>query len=139
MVDATALANNTALTLAGSATEVVTGLIGNINAASLTGALSVTTGDATDNTIAITTGSGATSISDKLQQRYRDGQCTGAGAEHDADAGRLGGRSGHRAGRQSQCRRPDRGAQRDHGRCDRQRLSPSPPVLGATSITCERQ
>ena len=43
-VDATALANNTALTLAGSATEVVSGLIGNLAAGSLTGTLSVSTG-----------------------------------------------------------------------------------------------
>ena len=50
-VNATALANNTALTLAGSAAEVVTGLIGNIAAGTLTGALTVTTGDAADNTI----------------------------------------------------------------------------------------
>ena len=40
----------------------MTGLIGNISAGSLTGALTVTTGDATDNTISITTGSAATSI-----------------------------------------------------------------------------
>ena len=49
-VNAAALANNIALTLVGSAAEVVTGLIGNITAGSLTGALTVTTGDATDNT-----------------------------------------------------------------------------------------
>jgi len=61
-VNAGALANNKVLTLAGSATEVVSGLIGNIAAGSLTGALTVTTGDATDNTISITTGSAATSI-----------------------------------------------------------------------------
>ena len=36
-VDATALAQNTALTLAGSAAETVTGLVGNITAGSLTG------------------------------------------------------------------------------------------------------
>ena len=66
-VNATALAKNTALTLTGSAAEVVTGLIGNIAAGSLTGALTVTTGDATDNGIAITTGSAATSITDKRQ------------------------------------------------------------------------
>ena len=65
-VDTTALANNTALTLVGSSAEVVTGLIGNITASSLTGALTVTTGDATDNTIAITTGSAATSITDNF-------------------------------------------------------------------------
>jgi len=62
-VAAGALANNTALTLAGSAAEVVTGLVGDIAAGTLTGALSVTTGDNTvDNGIAITTGSAATSI-----------------------------------------------------------------------------
>ena len=64
-VNATALANNTALTLTGSAAEVVTGLIGNITAGS-TGALTVMTGDATDNTIAITTGSAATWITDSF-------------------------------------------------------------------------
>ena len=65
-VNAAALANNIALTLVGSAAEVVTGLIGDITAASLTGALTVTTGDATDNTISITTGSAATSITDSF-------------------------------------------------------------------------
>ena len=61
-VNATALAQNTALTLIGSAAETVTGLVGNITAGSLTGALTVTTGDAADNSISITTGSAATSI-----------------------------------------------------------------------------
>ena len=65
-IDTTALANNTVLTLVGSSAEVVSGLIGNITASSLTGALTVTTGDATDNTIAITTGSAATSITDNF-------------------------------------------------------------------------
>ena len=59
---ATALAQNTVLTLAGSAAEVVTGLVGDITAGSLTGALTVTTGNAADNGISITTGSAATSI-----------------------------------------------------------------------------
>ena len=61
-VNATSLAQNTALTLTGSAAEVVTGLVGDIAAGSLTGTLNVTTGDATDNGISITTGSAATSI-----------------------------------------------------------------------------
>ena len=43
-VNATALAQNTALTLDGSAAETVTGLVGDIAAGSLTGALTVTTG-----------------------------------------------------------------------------------------------
>ena len=61
-VNATTLGENVALTLAGSAAEVVTGLVGDLEAGSLTGALTVTTGDAADNGIAITTGSAATSI-----------------------------------------------------------------------------
>ena len=40
----------------------MTGLVGDIAAGSLTGALTVTTGDAADNGISITTGSAATSI-----------------------------------------------------------------------------
>ena len=59
-VNAAALAQNTLLTLAGSAAETVTGLVGNLNAGSLAGALTVTMGDANDNGIAIATGSGAT-------------------------------------------------------------------------------
>ena len=65
----------------------MTGLVGNIAAGSLTGALTVTTGDATDNTISITTGSAATSITDNCQHRYGDGDCDGVGAEYAADAG----------------------------------------------------
>ena len=65
-VNAALLAQNTALTLTGSAAEVVTGLVGDIAAGSLTGALTVTTGDATDNGISITTGSAATSITDSF-------------------------------------------------------------------------
>src|SRR5262249_19613856 len=60
---ATALVQNTALTLVGSSAEVATGLVGDIAAGSLTGTLNVTTGNATDNGISITTGSAATSIS----------------------------------------------------------------------------
>ena len=48
-VNATALAQNTTLTLSGSAAETVTGLVGNLNVGALTGALNVTTGNATDN------------------------------------------------------------------------------------------
>jgi Ca2+-binding RTX toxin-like protein len=65
-VNANALAQNTVLTLTGSAAEVVTGLVGDIAAGSLTGALTVTTGDAADNGISITTGSAATSITDNF-------------------------------------------------------------------------
>ena len=56
------LPENATLTLSGSSNEVVDNLVGNINAASLTGSLSVTTGNAADNDISITTGSGATTI-----------------------------------------------------------------------------
>jgi len=63
-VHASALGNNTTLTLAGAGDETVTGLVGDISASSLTGSLTVTTADNTvDNTISITTGSGTTSIS----------------------------------------------------------------------------
>ena len=44
----------------------MTGLAGDLDASGLTGALTVTTGDATDNTISITTGSAATSITDSF-------------------------------------------------------------------------
>ena len=50
-VTATALAQNTALTPGRSAAEVVTGLVGDIAAGSLTGTLNVTTGNAADNGI----------------------------------------------------------------------------------------
>ncbi len=58
-VNAAALAQNTLLTLAGTTAKVVTGLVGDLQASGLTG---VTTGDAIDNGISITTGSAATSI-----------------------------------------------------------------------------
>ncbi len=63
-VDATALANNTALTVAAASASAltVTGLKGNLVATNLTGALTVTTADALDNSISITTGSGATNL-----------------------------------------------------------------------------
>jgi Ca2+-binding RTX toxin-like protein len=61
-VNAVALADNTLLTLSGAGNFVVTGLMGNLDASALTGTLSVTTGNAPDNTIAITAGSGATAI-----------------------------------------------------------------------------
>ena len=83
---------NTALTLAGSAAETVTGLVGNITAGSLTGALTVTTGDAADNGIAITTGSAATSVTANGRKRYGDGQRDGTGTEHSADIGGVSGR-----------------------------------------------
>lgn len=66
-LNASALANNTALTLSGSAAEVVTGLIGDLHANGLTGALSVTAAHNTvDHGIAIITGSAATSITDNF-------------------------------------------------------------------------
>ena len=71
-VTATALAQNTALTLMGSAAEVVTGLVGDIAAGSLTGALTVTTGNAADNGISITTGCGSDLDHREWRQRRRD-------------------------------------------------------------------
>ena len=62
-VTATALANNTALTLTGADNFVVNDLKGDLAAATLSGTLTVTTADnLVDDTITITTGSGATSI-----------------------------------------------------------------------------
>ena len=61
-VNASALGQNTTLTLVGSAAETVTGLVGDIAAGSLSGALTVTTGNAGDDGISIATGSAATSI-----------------------------------------------------------------------------
>ena len=114
-VNATALAQNTALTLVGSAAEVVTGLIGNITAGSLTGALTVTTGDATDNTISITTGSAATSITASGVSDIVTVNADCAGTEYGADACWFGRRDGDRAGRGYRGRLPDRRAERDDG------------------------
>ena len=61
-VDASTLADNAQLVLSGSAAFVVTGLVGNLDASAVTGTLSITTGDAPDNTIVVTTGSGSTTI-----------------------------------------------------------------------------
>ena len=120
-VNAAALAQNTVLTLAGAAAQTVTGLVGNINAGSMTGVLSVTTGNATDDNITITTGSGATSIS---ANGASDTVAVNATALAQNTALTLSGSAAetrHRPGRQHQRRRADRGALRDHGRCDRQR------------------
>jgi hypothetical protein len=62
IVNASALAQNITLTASGSANQVVTNLVGDISATSLSGTLNVTTGDASDNGISIATGSGATTI-----------------------------------------------------------------------------
>ena len=98
-VTATALAQNTTLTLAGSAAESVTGLVGNITAGSLTGALTVTTGNAADNGIIDHDRLGGDLDHRERGQRRGDGQCHCAGREHHADADRLGSRDSHRPGR----------------------------------------
>ncbi len=63
-VNATALAQNTALTLAAASTSalVVTSLAGDMVASNLSGTLAVTTANAADNGISITTGTAATSV-----------------------------------------------------------------------------
>ena len=63
-VEAAALLDNELLSLAGPAAFTVNGLVGNLDAATplLTGELTVTTGNATDNLITITTGSNTTTI-----------------------------------------------------------------------------
>ena len=75
-VTATALAQNTALTLIGSAAEVVTGLVGDIAAGSLTGALTVTTGNAADNGINNHDRLGSDLDHRERRQRYRDRNAT---------------------------------------------------------------
>ncbi len=119
-VTATALAQNATLTLAGSAAETVTGLVGDIAAGSLTGALTVTTGNAADNGIAITTGSGVTSITANGASDVVAVNAHGTGREHGADAcgsaaetvtgliGNITASCAHRC------------TDRDHGRCRRQ-------------------
>ena len=127
-VNATALAQNTALTLAGSAAETVTGLVGDIAAGSLTGALTVTTGNAADNGI-----NDHHRVGGNLDQRewrkrhvtvdtHGAGQNTAltlSGSAAETVTGLVGNINAEFA---------DRGADRDHGRCDRQHASRSPPA-----------
>ena len=119
-VTATALAQNTTLTLAGSAAETVTGLVGDIDAGSLTGALTVTTGNAVDNGIAITTGSAATSITASGASDVVTVNATRTRREHGVDACRFCGRDSDRPGWQYHGQLADRCADRDHGGCRRQ-------------------
>ena len=114
-VTATALAQNTALTLAGSAAEVVTGLVGDIAAGSLTGALTVTTGNAADNGIIDHDRLGGDLDHRQRRWRYGDGDRHRAGAEYGADAGGVCGRGGDRTGRGYRGRFADRCADSDHG------------------------
>ena len=106
-----------------------------INAGSLTGTLTVTTGNASDNASRITTGSGATSITRERNQRCGDGQRLGPGGEHAADADRLGGRDCHRSGRQPRGRLADRGAERDHRAMRPTTASVITTGSAATSVT----
>ena len=119
-VTATALAQNTALTLTGSAAEVVSGLVGDIAAGSLTGALTVTTGDAADNGISITTGSAADLDHGEWRWRHGDDGCNRARQQYGADPGGICGGGGERADREYHGQLADRGADGDHGGCDRQ-------------------
>src|SRR5207247_1818408 len=59
-LDAAGLADNAVLTLKGSAAENVINLVGDIDAHLMNGALTVTTGNATD--VSITTGNGSNTI-----------------------------------------------------------------------------
>ena len=106
---------NTALTLVGSAAEVVTGLVGNITAGSLTGALTVTTGNATDNSISITTGSAATSITDSGDSDIVTVTATALAQNTALTLVGICGRGGDRTGRGYRRRFSDRCADRDHG------------------------
>ena len=116
-VNAAALANNTALTLTGSAAEVIAGLIGNITAGSLSGALTVTTGDATDNTISITTGSAATSITDSFNTDTVTVNATALAQNTALTLLGSAARGGDRAGRGYRGWFSDRCADGDDGQC----------------------
>ena len=79
-VHAGQLANNTLLTLIGAASFVVDGLVGDLNASALSGTLKVTTGDASDDSITITTGSNTTSITDSFGSDIVTVHASAAGA-----------------------------------------------------------
>ena len=88
-VNATALAENTALTLAGSAAETIIGLVGNISAGTLTGAFYVTTGkrrtiDCDHHRL------GSHHGYRERRKRQCDGRRDDAGQQHGADARGLG-------------------------------------------------
>ena len=119
-VTATALAQNTALTLAGSAAETVTGLVGDIAAGSLTGALTVTTGNAADNGISITTGSAATSITASGASDVVTVNATALAQNTALTLMRLSGRDCDRTGREYRGWLADRCADGDDGGCRRQ-------------------
>jgi Ca2+-binding RTX toxin-like protein len=61
-VNANSMADNTTLTLSGSATETVTNLQANVTASGSSGALNLSYKDVADNAASITTGSGATTV-----------------------------------------------------------------------------
>jgi hypothetical protein len=65
MIDATLLDASSLLTQSGAGDQVVTGLVADISASTLTGELKVTTGDALDGKISISTGSANSSITAK--------------------------------------------------------------------------
>ena len=88
-VDATALADNTALTLAGSAAETVTGLVGNITASSLDRGADRDHGGCDRQHDCDHHRLGGDLDHRQLRHRYRDGDRHRAGAEYGADAGRA--------------------------------------------------
>ncbi|MFN5118595.1 MAG: beta strand repeat-containing protein, partial [Cyanobacteriota bacterium] len=63
LIDASALSEDVSLSASGAASQEVSGIVGDISANGLSGELTVTTSDATDNTINISTGSNDTTIS----------------------------------------------------------------------------
>jgi hypothetical protein len=62
VIDASKLAADSMLSQSGVADQVVSGLVGDISASGLSGELTVTTGDAVDGAISISTGSADSSI-----------------------------------------------------------------------------
>ena len=99
--------------------ETVTDLVGNITASSLTGALSVTTGDAADDGIAITTGSAATTVTDNFSNDTVAVTATALAQNTNLTLAGSAAEVGDRPGRKYRGRFPDRDADRDHGQCGR--------------------
>ena len=116
LLNAASLPETSLLTLEGTANLIVINLVGDLDAHALTGSLTVTTGDAADNAIVITTGLGQ--HHDRRQQRRRRGRPAGGAQPRHRDGGRGGDAGGQHADavgdRQLRGRRAGRRPQRQH-------------------------
>ena len=96
-VHASVLAQNTLLTLSGTAAFVVDGLVGDLERLGLSGTLTVTTGNAAGQRHHHHHRVGGDLDHGERRQRHHHGSRVGAGAKHPADADRLGGVRGRPA------------------------------------------